>query len=238
MFRDNFQNARASLKLYPPLPITEFFKRSSEDPLYFARHLFNRFIIRCSQVAVPYGPAAFDEASMETKARTRSKSYMPNKPSKYAVRFYALVGHAFSYLFSLFDKRSGNFEDTPAAMRYTEKFRALKTPLEKLYTDLAKTEDLKKSKALWIAQIGHMTEKQSNEINCNVNYILVFMDNFYSRHTFATNLKKFNDNDITGIGTVRCNIIDSANRDNVLKGFKIVKDKPIILGCWKVHMTQ
>ena len=136
---------------------------------------------------------------METKARTRSKSYMPNKPSKYAVRFYALVGHAFSYLFSLFDNGSGNFEDAPAAMRYTENFRDLKTPLEKLHTDLAKTEDLKKASALWIAK-------------------LVFMDNFYSRHTFATNLKKLSDNDIKVIGTVRCNIVDSANRDNVLKG--------------------
>ena len=161
MSRDKFMNVRASLKLHPPLPTTEFFNTSSEDPLYFARQLFNRFIIRCSQVAVPYGPAAFDEASMETKARTRSKSYMPNKPSKYAVRFYALVGHAFSYLFSLFDNGSGNFEDAPAAMRYTEIFRDLKTPLEKLYTDLAKKEDLKKASALWVAQIGHMTKKKN-----------------------------------------------------------------------------
>ena len=98
---------------------------------------------------------------METKARTRSKSYMPNKPSKYAVRFYTLVGHAFSYLFSLFDNGSGNFEEAPAAMRYTEIFRDLKTPLEKLYTDLAKKEDLKKASALWVAQIGHMTKKKT-----------------------------------------------------------------------------
>ena len=154
IFKDNFQNVRASLKLHPPLPTTEFFNTSSEDPLYFARHLFNRFIIRCSQVAVPYGPAAFDEASMETKARTRSKSYMPNKPSKYAVRFYALVGHAFSYLFSLFDNGSGNFEEAPAAMRYTEIFRDLKTPPEKLYTDLTKKRISKKLVLCGLPRLG------------------------------------------------------------------------------------
>ena len=46
-------------------------------------------------------------------------------------------------------------------MRYTEIFRDLKTPLEKLYTDLAKKEDLKKASALWVAQIGHMTKKKN-----------------------------------------------------------------------------
>ena len=60
-----------------------------------------------------------------------------------------------------------------------------------------------------------------------MNYRLVFMDNFYSRHTFATNLKKFSDNNIKVIGTVRCNMVDSANRDNVLKGLERVNDKPM-----------
>ena len=60
-----------------------------------------------------------------------------------------------------------------------------------------------------------------------MNYRLVFMDNFYSRHTFATHLKQFSDNDIKVIGTVRCNMVDSANRDNVLKGLKRVNDKPM-----------
>ena len=60
-----------------------------------------------------------------------------------------------------------------------------------------------------------------------MNYRLVFMDNFYSRHTFATHLKKFSDNDIKVIGTVRCNMVDSANRDNVLKGLERVNDKPM-----------
>ena len=60
-----------------------------------------------------------------------------------------------------------------------------------------------------------------------MNYRLVFMDNFYSRHTFATHLKQFSDNDIKVIGTVRCNMVDSANRDNVLKGLERVNDKPM-----------
>ena len=58
------------------------------------------FIRRIVCVAVPLGSSAFDEATMGTKARTRALIYVPNKPEKYGIRFYALVGHKYQYIFS------------------------------------------------------------------------------------------------------------------------------------------
>ena len=109
MGRDTFKWIRGCLTLHHPFATADFHQRSAADPLYHSRTFLNRFITRITQVAVPYGASAFDEASMSTKARTRSRTYMPNKPSKYGIIFYSFVSHAFSYLFSFFDNGSGNF---------------------------------------------------------------------------------------------------------------------------------
>jgi hypothetical protein len=37
------------------------------------------------------GVSALDENSCATKARTRAKTYLPSKPDKYAICFYAVV---------------------------------------------------------------------------------------------------------------------------------------------------
>jgi hypothetical protein len=64
--------------------------------------------LACARIAVPVGASALDEASCRTKARTRTKSYIANKPDKYAIRFYAVVGHKHTYLSSMLDNRSDN----------------------------------------------------------------------------------------------------------------------------------
>ena len=117
MGRDQFKRIRGCLTLHHPFATIDFHQRSA-DPLYHSRAFLNRCIALITQVAVPYGASAFDEASMSTKARTRSRTYMPNKPSKYGIRFYSLVSHAFSYLFPFFDNGSGNFLPVPTSMRY------------------------------------------------------------------------------------------------------------------------
>ena len=159
MGRDTFKRIRGCLTLHHPFATEDFHQRSSADPLYHSHIFLNKFITRITQVSVPYGDSAFDEASMSTKARTISMTYMPNKPSKYGIIFYSLVSHALSYLFAFFDNESGNFLTVPASMRYTELFRELKCQLENFFKDQGKEEDLKKASALWIAQIGHMTKK-------------------------------------------------------------------------------
>ena len=42
---------------------------------------------------------------------------------------------------------------------------------------------------------------------------VIVMDNFYTRHTLATILKKLSDNDISVIGTVRMNNVDGVNME-------------------------
>ena len=46
---------------------------------------------------------------------------------------------------------------------------------------------------------------------------VIVMDNFYTRHTLATILKKLSDNDIFVIGTVRMNNVDGVNRKKTKK---------------------
>ena len=227
MGRDRFKRIRGCLTLHAPFETQDYHNRAIHDPLYYSRSFLNRFITRITKVAVPYGAAAFDEATMSTKARTRSRTYMPNKPSKYGIRFYSLVSHTFSYLFSFFDNGSGNLADVPAALRYTELFCELKTPLEKTFADLGTTDDLKTASALWTAQIGHMTQKlPSCDLLSKLNCRYVFMNNFYTRHKLARTISKFSDNDVKVIGTVRGNFIDGATRENVMKVIADLKDKP------------
>ena len=158
MGRDKFKNIRVFLTMHPPFQTQHYYNLSSDDLLYHSNVFLNRFITRITQVAMPHGAEAFNESTMSNKSRTRSRTYMPNKPSKYGIRFYSLVSHKFSYLFSLFDNGSGNFVNVPAALRYTDLFRELKTPLEKVFKEQGKEDDLKTASALWTSQIGRMTK--------------------------------------------------------------------------------
>ena len=74
MGRDVFKRIRGCLKLHHPFATEDFHKSSAADPLHNSRTFLNRFVTRITQVSVPYGASAFDEASMITKARTRSRT--------------------------------------------------------------------------------------------------------------------------------------------------------------------
>ncbi len=68
---------------------------ASSDPLWFCRSLLDQFIKKSTSVAVPAGVSALDENSCPTKACFKAETYSPNKPAKYAIRFYAFVGHKY-----------------------------------------------------------------------------------------------------------------------------------------------
>ena len=72
----------------------------------FIRSVLDQFIKKSASIAVPVGVSALDENSCPMKARTKAKTYSLNKPAKYAIRFYAVVGHKFCYLSSMFDNRA------------------------------------------------------------------------------------------------------------------------------------
>ena len=227
MPRDRFQNIRGSLTLHPAFDSQETHDRASSDPLYHSRSFLNTFVGRIVSVAVPLGSSAFDEATMGTKARTRAKTYMPNKPEKYGIRFYALVGYKYQYIFSLFDNGCGHSNSIPPVLRYVDIFRDLRTPITKLYQENDRAKVLDKPSALWVAQIGHMAKKlKSNEVCSVLNKRHVFMDNFYTRHTLALDVAKFSDGDIHIIGTVKGNLIDAINRGNILKALAHLAEAP------------
>eukprot|EP00644_Phytophthora_capsici_P013190 jgi/Phyca11/100987/e_gw1.5.1377.1 len=59
-------------------------------------------------IAVPVWAVSLDENTVRTKARSGAKTYLPSKPDKYGVRFYAVVGWGSLYAYSVWDNGSGN----------------------------------------------------------------------------------------------------------------------------------
>ena len=86
MSRTDFQTIRASIQFHPPLVYDA--ETATKDPLYHSRCFLNHFQKNCSAVAVPMGSSALDKASCRTSARTRAKTYMPNKPIIYHELWY------------------------------------------------------------------------------------------------------------------------------------------------------
>jgi hypothetical protein len=132
MSRTDFQIIRGSLQFHPPGYDSDI---ATSDPLYHCRCFLNNFQKNCISVAVPLGSSALDEASCRTSGRTRAKTYMPNKPMKYGIRFYACVGSREMYCHSFWDNGSGNKVPLSPAERYTQLFRDLRTPFHKAYAD-------------------------------------------------------------------------------------------------------
>jgi len=120
--------------------------------------VLDQFIKKSASIAVPVGVSALDENSCPTKARTKAKTYSPNKPAKYAIRFYAVVGHKFCYLSSMFDSRSGNSTGIEGVHDYCCLFRTLRTPYYKVMgNDTTKDSLLDTPSALWVCMMGHQT---------------------------------------------------------------------------------
>ncbi|OWZ09430.1 hypothetical protein PHMEG_00017867 [Phytophthora megakarya] len=71
---------------------------------------------------VPTGVSSIDEMTVRTKARSRARTYMPSKPDKYGVHFYAIVDWDSLYVNSVWDNSSGNTQRTTTAQRYTQLF--------------------------------------------------------------------------------------------------------------------
>eukprot|EP00644_Phytophthora_capsici_P004431 jgi/Phyca11/109554/e_gw1.17.655.1 len=74
------------------------------DPLYRCWGLLQHFQKHFAEIAVPIGASSLDEITVRTKARSPAKTYMPSKPDKYGLRFYAVSGWDYLYVHSLWDK--------------------------------------------------------------------------------------------------------------------------------------
>ena len=75
------------------------------------------------------GTCALDEASCRSKARNRAISFIPNKPDKFALRFYAVVGTSGPYIHSIWDNGRGNHNPLSQVERYNHLFKIFGTIL-------------------------------------------------------------------------------------------------------------
>ncbi|KAG6944005.1 hypothetical protein JG688_00017319 [Phytophthora aleatoria] len=87
MSRNRFQAIRARVKFHP-LDATAGY---GADPLWHSRVLMEHMQTKFAELAIPFGTSSLDENSVRTKARTRAKSFIPSKPDKYGIQFYAVV---------------------------------------------------------------------------------------------------------------------------------------------------
>ena len=131
MSRNDFQTICGTIKVHPPNAYNK--DLASKDPLWHSHHILEHFQRQCASVAVPCGTLALDENSCHTSARTKAKSYMPMKPIKYGIQFYAIVGTCELYCHSLWDNGSGNELDLTPGGHYTAVFRDLHLPFEKTF---------------------------------------------------------------------------------------------------------
>ena len=157
MSRDNFQSIRAHLKLTHSEE-SEDSELAAADPLWHSRKLLEHFQVNCASVAVPTGCSALDENTCRTKACSRARSYIKNKPHPYGVQFYTVVGSKYQYLFSFWDNHSGNKTGKTPVSSYTAVFCDMRGPVEKMFVNNGPIPKDSAS-ALWITQIAHQVKK-------------------------------------------------------------------------------
>ena len=216
MKRNDFTNIRSNVKLYP----TYVHDIATNDPLWHSRIILENFIRNAVKIAVPDGPFAIDENTIRCKGRTRAKTYMKNKPIKFGIRFYAVVGWKYTYLHSLWDNGSGNKTKFSAASRYCTVFRDMKQAFDNIITnDPEKILLPESASALWALQISHLHKMSQSPSGKRV----VFMDNFYTRHPLARKIKQLTNNEIKVIGTVKLNSLDAYNKKNITEAIERMK---------------
>ncbi|KAJ8577397.1 hypothetical protein ON010_g1813 [Phytophthora cinnamomi] len=146
------------------------------DPLRHSRLLLEHFQRKFASIAVPIGVSSLDETGVRTKARAMAKSFMPLKPDKFAIRFYAIVGWRSLYVHSLWDNGTGNTMPTTALQRYTQLFPSLREPSRATLERNDVQIEPESATALSLALIAHQAKSHRTDRR------LVVSDNFYTRH--------------------------------------------------------
>lgn len=199
-----------------------------KDPLRHSRILLEHFQRKFASVAVPVGVSSIDEIGVRTKARTVAKSFMPLKPDKFAIRFYAVVGWQSLYVHSMWDNGAGNTLPTTASQRYTQLFPSLRRALEGTLARADIHIDGKMASSLWTAMIAHQTQLYPAESGRR----LVISDNFYTRHDLAKAILAMTDGEVRMLGTARLDWAGRLNRDALADSVKRVAQMP--RGSWEL----
>jgi Transposase IS4 len=202
MSRDRFTEIQSSLKFYPEYNHAV----AVVDPLWHSQIMLRHFMKNAASVAVPKGCSALDENTIHCKAHTGARSYMKSKPVKFGIRFYAVVGLKHAYVHSLWDNGSGNKTNVPPVQSYCKVFRDLRGSYDRFID--SNLINPKSASALWCLQMAHQTKLFKNS---NKKRILV-MDNFYTMHVLACQLRLLSEEGIGIIGTVHLNNVNAVNR--------------------------
>ena len=236
MARDTFTTVRGSLKVYSTSTC-----RNMEDPLWQVRPLLGHVLRNFASVGYVVGPVALDEASCPTKARTKASSYLPSKPDKFAIRFYALVGWKSVYTFALWDNGTGNGLNQTPAERFMKVFGELWSSFNQ-FSQACKSRmrnacpvAFDSASMLWVLMIGLLyrsiagaaSHRRSNDSQVHT---VVYMDNYYTRHALARACSDFTDNSMKVTGTVKMNLVDKVNKPSVIQATKDLEKLP--RGSW------
>jgi hypothetical protein len=223
MSRNTFTTIRANLKFYPDDWYNH--NRAVQDPLWHSRLMLQHFMKNAASVAVPKGCSALDENTVRCKARTTAKTYMKSKPTKFGIRFYSVVGWIYAYMHSLWDCGTGNHTNEPAPHRFCQIFQDMRRLYES-FVDGTLVEKTSPS-ALWSLLMSHQVKRSQDQ-----EKRVMFMDNFYTRHNLACQLKRLTDNKVFVIGTVRFNNVDGINRSHLKAAQERLKKKEVARGSW------
>lgn len=162
-----------------------------------------------------------DENTIGAKAKTSARSYIKGKPDPHGIRFYALVGWRYPYLFSLWDNRSGNKANLPHVIVYIATFLELRKVYDKFFEETDQTYiDNTSQSALSAMQPVHLTKKLGN----GEDVTDIFMDYFYTRHNLANTVRVMTQGKVRITGTVRMNFVDATNKENAMKAMAEMKD--------------
>jgi hypothetical protein len=226
MSRDIFKKIRANVYQHDP----EFFNHevASHDPLHHSWNLLSHFPHNCAKVAVPVGCSALDENSARTKAKTRAISYMPDKPDKFAIHFYAVVSSHGTYLHSMMDNQTGNTTPECAAVAYCRNFPQLRSAYNKVLKLADSFVNGESASAIWVLQMVHQTLQFPTP--SSKRYF--FSNKFYTRHTLAQALKKITDGEARLMGSVRFTNVDATNRFHLKNAIEALKNSP--RGSWSL----
>jgi Transposase IS4 len=194
-------------------------EQAAQDPLWHCRKWFEYFQLKSAEIAVPLGMRALDEASCRTKARTTTKSYIANKPDKYAIRFYAVASNYNTYLHGLLDNHSGNKTGVIGVDAYCMLHKCMKTLYDQL---LCNNKDIEKGSptALWIMMMAHQTK-----IFCDQSNRQVFFMDYYTQHILARALKFVTQGEARVVGTSKFTNVDATNRPFLTKAIASMKNE-------------
>jgi hypothetical protein len=167
------------------------------------------------------GTSALYENSARTKASCAAVTFNAVKPDKFAIRFYCVVSTARTYVHSMTDNRSGNSKQP---LRHIVNY--FQSYIHHTTTTLLIVQ-IQKSRLFLPLLDGRFRWHIKPKIYQDPNHKrVIFCDNFYTRHTLATLLKKITDGEAHLVGTCHFNSVDAMTRFYLKQAIEDLKNKP------------